>query len=158
MLFYLVVGVVAEWAAYEFMGIVGLVLGYLLLGFVWYQIFWLAKPVTHRGPAPMFWLVLAWPYALLLGVRERSLLLKHPQRFTVLYGDTGQSKIVPTPFQISFGSWDEALEFAKAEAAKSGHDAAISDMAEYGVSRHTGEPMCVMHSISPSGSVNRVTA
>ncbi len=156
MILYLGIGVIVLSVLYAWTNVLGMVLGYLGLGVGWYQTYWLGKPVVYRGPVSPAFLIILWPLASLYAIYEDQCLLNHPQRFTVLYGDTGESSIIRCPSnRDSFASWEKAIAFARQEAAKSGYDVTVHDMANYGVVPLSGEVGTAMYTVSPSGEIKR---
>lgn len=133
---------------------------YLCAGFIWYSRYYLGKPSFSLSPYAyhpviLLLLTLLWPLGALYEAYGHYRLLRHPQRFLVLYGNTGESRLLQTPYQTRFASWDKAIAFARKEAAQSGYPSLITDLAEYAKTPLLGNRDNVSYSVSPTGDIKR---
>ena len=129
---------------------------YLAFGIFWYKTYYLSKPILQRSPMPSVVLILQWPVVSLYETFTLRKVHEHPERFTVLYGDTGKSQFVTSPAgSEKFATYNEAVEFARKVAGETHVQAVIFDMAERGKAPMTGEPCEVMYYVSPSGEITR---
>ena len=162
MLLYLGAGLLIVAALYIQANIFWVGIGYLCIGFVWWSRYYIGRPPGQMPPVGRqlisiytLTLILLWPLGALLRVYEHRHMLAYPDRFIVLYGHTGASKLVQTPFVVSLGSWDEAVALARSEAIKSGYPSSISDGAFYSKTPLLGPRDNVKYSVSPTGAIKR---
>lgn len=157
MFLYLIVGLLVTVVVYTSVDPLLAVVTYIALGIGWYRTYWLSKPLVMRSPIGPAAPIGLWPLMCIHHAREMVVLTNHPERFTVAYGDTGKSAIIRDPaHHATFAGWEDALASAKNEAARSGHEVAVYDMATWGVAPITKEPTCATYAISPAGEVKRL--
>lgn len=66
-------------------GFLGMAIGYSILGFLWYKIFILTKPVTERPLTSSLVLITMWPIAALVLMYEHIQLVNGSERYEVFH-------------------------------------------------------------------------
>ena len=88
MVLFLLLGIPAVYfllALFGFAGFLGLAIGYYILGFLWYRIFILTRPVNERPLGSPILLITMWPITALVLMYEHIQLVTGPERYEVFH-------------------------------------------------------------------------
>ena len=88
MILFLLLGIPAVYfllALFGFAGFLGLAIGYYILGFLWYRIFILTRPVSERPLGSPILLITMWPITALVLMYEHIQLVTGPERYEVFH-------------------------------------------------------------------------
>ena len=88
MVLFLLLGILAVYfllALFELLAFLGLVIGYYILGFLWYRIFILTRPVTERPLGSSILLITMWPITALVLMYEHIQLVTGSERYEVFH-------------------------------------------------------------------------
>lgn len=125
--------------------VLGAVAAYVCAGIVW-RIHEHRRPLLFQPVQDMPLLsVLLWPLRLPTAVHGYFGRYRQPLRFGVMFINE------PTRETERFASWDQALAFARKEAAESGKAVVVTDMAKFWTFR--GQTSYKMYRVLPSGEI-----